>query len=68
MQLHAGEAFMRNLLAAVAAAAVFAAAFGLHHQVRLGDCHSAGGISVHHADGTYWCVGGFYDGQRILTF
>jgi hypothetical protein len=37
-------------------------------QVRLGDCHAAGGISVQHKDGTYWCVGGIYNGLQILIF
>jgi hypothetical protein len=55
MQPHAGKSFMRSLsLTAVAAAAVSATAVGLHPQVRLGDCHTAGGISVQHKDGTYW--------------
>jgi hypothetical protein len=60
---------MRNVtLTAVAAAAMSAAAFGLHPQVRLGDCHAAGGISVQHKDGTYWCMGGIYNGLQILIF
>jgi hypothetical protein len=64
------EAFMHSLaMAAVAAAAIVSATtFGLHPQVRLGDCHSAGGISVQHKDGTYWCMGGIYNGLQILIF
>jgi hypothetical protein len=67
MQLHAREAFMRSL-ALTAVAVMSAAAFGMFPQIRLGDCHDAGGISVPHADGTYWCMGGFYDDQKILFF
>jgi hypothetical protein len=62
---------MRNLaLSTVVAAAMSAAAaaFGMYPQIRLGDCHDAGGISVPHADGSYWCMGGFYDDQKILIF
>jgi hypothetical protein len=55
-------------LTATIAAAISIAVLGLFPQIRLGDCHAAGGISVKHHDGTYWCVGGFYDSLQIFTF
>jgi hypothetical protein len=68
-QPHPRETFMHSLaLRTVAAVAVLAAGFGLYPQVRLGDCHSAGGISVQHKDGTYWCTGGICNGPEILIF
>jgi hypothetical protein len=60
---------MRNLaLGMVVAAAMSAAAFGMYPEVRLGDCHDAGGISIQHKDGTYWCKGGIYNNLQILIF
>jgi hypothetical protein len=58
----------RLVLTVVAAGVVSATAFGVLPQVRLGECHAAAGISVQHKDGTYWCVGGIYNGLQILIF
>ncbi|APE33979.1 hypothetical protein BOX37_08335 [Nocardia mangyaensis] len=39
---------------------------GSANAVTTGFCEQHGGIAIGIQDGTWWCVGGFGDGQQIL--